>query len=250
MPNLIRPAVDDRSSLTMAEHARTILATATGVELAHGRWTQDIARFAIDIDGSILMPESDLWGGPSALGAGDPAPTASFTAFDVCSVPQPDRVRGGVVLRGPLHRVSTRLPEGVGEYLTELDGGEGEIVRLFPTSVSVQWRCEGGHDWQALPVEDYTCARLDPLVGWEVSWISHLHRDHEEVLRALAIALDPTVSGLAAGPLRPLLADRYGLVLRHYGATGTRDLRIPFVTDIECGCDAVEALNALVAALP
>lgn len=248
MPNLTgRESTASLPSTSPAEHARTMLATASGVELRSGSWTRQVMRHAIDLDGSILAPEADLTGGPRIARPGTPAPVLTLSALDVCVVPQPDRVRGGVILRGPVHRIPGALPEGVREYLTEHTRSD-EVVRLYPTSVSVQWRCEGGFGWRALPVEDYTCADLDALVGWESEWISHLADHHDDALTHLARRADPDLP-VEIGVLRPVLADRFGLVLRHYAGDAVRDVRIPFPHEVTCGCEAVEGLNRLLGTL-
>lgn len=240
---------------TLASRARTMMATASSVELLAGDWHRPVARHAIDLDGSILLPGSDLVGGPPCGAAdGTPAPVLTLTATDVSSVPQPDRVRGSVILRGPVHRVTVPLPEGVREYLTDLTPAVGDgprdVVRLYPTVVSVQWRCEGSGSWRELAMEDYTCAELDPLAGWEAEWIGHLAGEHDEVLTRLVRQHAPG-RDVGRGELRPLLADRLGLVVRHYGRLGdVQDVRVPFAGPARCGCEAVDSLNQLVAALP
>lgn len=248
------------TTLTAAERARTLLATASGLHLSTSWWNAPLMRHAIDIDGSILIAESALHGGPVVQGSGAPAPMLTLTATDVCAVAQPSRVRGRVSVRGPIHRVNRALPEGVRDYLVCAVGATeptGDLVRLYPMSVSVEWLCEGQVTVTDLAVEDYTCASLDPLVGWESEWIEHLERDHTELLRRLVHAQHPEwsepTSTMRAERVSPLVADQFGLVVRVYDeARGGAfdDVRLPFASPAQCGCEAVEALNVMAGLLP
>lgn len=241
--------------LTTAERARTTLAGASSVVLRWGTWRCEIARHALDADGSVLMPLSSLPGGAAWPMHATPVPV-TLSATDVCAVPQPDRVRGQVTLVGDAAPVRAGLPDGVLEYLTEAapagerGGSPATVVRLTPTAVDLDWRCEGGSWESAIPLRDYRAARLDPLVGWENGWLEQLGRDHGALLHQVTsrLALEAGVV-LDSCAVVPVLADRHGVVVRQYRDSGITDLRIPFPWVVSCGCDAVAAFNALVSAV-
>lgn len=227
--------------LTPAERARTILATASSISLSQDDWRYELGRHVVDVDGSVLVPARALDDCP----AGGPAPLITLMAVDVCPVVQPDRIRGSVTLRGPARPV-TRLGRHVAAHL---GAGDGEVLRVTPVRVAVDWRCEGGSGLTEVSLEDFVCAGLDALAGWEGGWIEHLGRHHGSLLPRLVRHVDPARPA-TVGELRPVAADRYGIVVRHYlDGTGS-DVRIPFARPVECGCDAVEALNGLLGSLP
>ena len=235
-----------------ATRARTTLASACDVHISTGGWSRPISRHAVDLDGSILLAEWALADCPSLRRQGVGSPAVTLTATDVCPVPQRDRVRGRVTLTGTLRHSLQRPAPGLLEYFAAgRPGAEAHdvvVVRFFPAEVVIDGGRAAGGRVVGVAIEDYTCAPLDPLVGWEQQWISHLDEHHGRVLRELARTAHPGRE--ITGALHPLRADAHGLVVRHHGERGAENLRIAFAAAVDCGCEAVDALNTLVRALP
>lgn len=230
-------------ALTAAERARTLLAGCSTVRVRLPGVTLEVHRHGLTPDGSLLFQA------PAELTLSD----AEATAVDVSAVPQPDRVRGTVVLHGRLNEVTEALPVGLRAHLTgsEVVGGS-RLVRLAPDRVLLDWRCEqaeGGEVEIGLP--SYRVAFPDPLLGYETEWLPHLQADHAELLEVLAChelgIEDDDVDVRAVG------LDRYGVVLRVLGVavvpgsprTRSYDVRIRFDQPITCGCDVRQAFSAL-----
>lgn len=230
--------------LSPAERARTIIATSTTLRVASPELTLEIHRHGVVPDGSILFQAPGSY--REQLGAGQHRVTA--TAVDVATVPQADRVRGEVILSGPIYDVVEPLPAGMRLHLTGSDepSEDTQLVRLVPDTVALRWRCEVKDDEpvaRQVALEDYRCAFPDPLLGYEAEWLPHLQADHRDVLTGLA----RYELGWEDKPedVRALGIDRYGLVLRVRDCGVSLDLRIPFDSTVTCGCDVREAFGAL-----
>ena len=253
-------------TLGAAERARTLVAGPVEMQVGVCHLTHEVARHAVDRDGSLLFlapvdsPSAVLRVAPRL-----PPTQVTVTATDVTGVPQPDRVRGTLRSTGTLEASRDPLPDGVAAYLAgtdpELIEAPGPVLRFRPQRISLRWRCEtsGDPEWSEVPLEDYRHAWPDPLVGLEGRWLPHLQRDHAALLRSLAAQSDPgqsdagqsdagqTCAGLAHDvDVRPLGLDRFGIVLRLYDADGHRDTRVPFARPVRCGCDLHAAFAELV----
>ena len=150
-----------------------------------------------------------------------------------------------MILRGRPRPVRRRLPAPLVAFLCDEENSPGRpILELRPESVTLDGRVEGT-GVVIVPVEEYAAAQPDPLAGWEAGFLRHLDADHAALLPGLARLAGP---GLPADwRVRPVLADARGLVLRASAPDGSEqhDVRLSFPTPAVCGCDAVEAFNAL-----
>lgn len=227
------------AALTPAERARTLLASTSNVRLQLPDLTLDVHRHGLTPDGALLFSA------PPDLALG----TAEVVAIDVAAVPQPDRVRGEVRLRGILAEAEDQLPAGMRTHLTGAETpGTARLVRLTPAGVSVRWGrralSQPAEHATTVAISAYRAAYPDPLVGHEALWLAHLQADHADVITALARA-ELGVEG--AVDARAWALDRYGLVLRIGDTEGPFELRIGFERPAACGCEAREAFSALAA---
>jgi hypothetical protein len=206
-------------TLTPAERARTIVASASTLRVASAEQTLDVHRHGVVPDGSLLFQE------PGDFAQDLSGYRVTATAVDVTTVPQPDRLRGTLTLAGPVFDVEEPLPAGMRMHLTGSDEADAStrLVRLVPDTVGLAWRCETTATEppaRQIPLADYRCAFPDPLLGYEAEWLPHLQADHAQVLTALA---------------------RHELGWEDDPA----DLRISFDRAVTCGCDVREAFSAL-----
>ncbi len=230
-------------STAAAVRARSLLATATSVEIGVLNETVTIHRHAVDSDGALLFrAPADAPTYFATLWSRLPGPTLDATAVDLGGPPRPDRVRGRLHLRGPVRVAPGPLPDGLAAFLGAAPDG---VLLLEPQQVILDWPVES-LGVVRVPRKEYAAARLDALAGWESEWLTHLHRHHPRLVAALATEL-----GAGAGA-HPVLADADGLVLRTQGpaparpgAPAWRDLRVRFDRPVQCGCDAVAALAEL-----
>ncbi|RNL75356.1 DUF2470 domain-containing protein [Nocardioides marmorisolisilvae] len=230
-------------TLTPAERARTIVATASTLRVQGASMGLDVHRHGVVPDGSVLFQA------PPDLAESLAGRTATATAVDVATVPQADRIRGTVTLAGPVLEVDDPLPVGLRAHLTgtEKPDDRTRIVRLVPERIGLTWNCErrsGEPPWERVKIADYRVAHPDPLLSYEAEWLPHLQADHGQVLSALAsyeLGVDQEPEDV-----RALSIDRYGLVLRVSDHGCRRDLRIAFDRPACCGCDVREALSAMV----
>jgi hypothetical protein len=225
-------------ALTAPERVRTVLAGCLNLRVRVPSLTLEIHRHGLTPDGSVLFQAPpDL-----ELGA------AEAVAIDVSAVPQSDRIRGEVYLRGSLDDVREPLPAGMRAHLTGSDDpGVGRLVQLDPDDVVLDWRCEDAVGRREIPLTAYRSAFPDPLVAYEHTWLPHLQADHAEVLGTMArheLGLEPAQD--EAVDVRALGLDRYGVVLRVHDGRSRYDLRIPFDRPVACGCDVREAFGSLV----
>lgn len=223
-------------TITLAERARTILAGCTTLRVRVPGLTLEVHRHALGPDGSVLFQA------PGDL----PLQHADLTAIDVSAVPQPDRIRGTVILSGPLSEVTGPLPAGLRAHLTGSDAvGSSRLLRLAPEEIQLDWRCErtGGVPVPVSP-ESYRAAFPDPLVAFEAEWLPHLQDGHADLLATLARHELGTEEDEL--DVRALGLDRYGVVLRVRDTMSTFDLRVAFDRPVTCGCDVREAFGALV----
>lgn len=228
-------------TLSPAERARTVVATASTLRVHAGTVSLDVHRHAVVPDGTVLFAA------PPDL-AGSLAGTATATAIDVATVPQADRVRGRVTLVGPVHEATGPLPVGLREHLTgsEQPVPSTRVLRLVPARIGLTWNCEravGEPETQRVEVDAYRAAAVDPLLGYEAEWLPHLQADHPGVLAA--IATHELGVPVPVQDVRALAIDRYGLVLRVTDDGCRRDLRIAFDRTVTCGCDVREAFGAM-----
>lgn len=229
---------------TPAGLARTIMASASSIDVGVMGHTAPLARHATDEDGALVFSLREA--APECahlVGPGTPGPVIHAVATDVSGVPHAGRVRGRVVLTGR----AEVLPEPVDEALrAHLGLAEGApLARLVPTEITLEWFVEAGmtppHGLGIDP-RDYANAQLDPLAGWADEWITHLDAEHRDALRELVA---DEVQPVAV--VRPVHADAEGIVLREHVGACRRDLRVHFPHKVACGCEAQSALAELVA---
>lgn len=222
--------------------AKTIVTTASTVEVGVIGRGAPVARHAVTESGELLFSLAEAAPDCAHLIApGSRGPALHAMAFDVSSVPRPDRVRGVVTLTGHAEVMTESVTDDLLDHLG-LQGGP--VGRLVPDTVSIAWEVERSRS--APPVVDvdagdYALADIDALAGWQDDWIAHLDAHHREDLRDLVAS---EVQPVAV--VRPVHADETGIVLREYVGVCRRDLRVDFPRRVRCGCQAVEALTSLV----
>ncbi|MDN5896424.1 MAG: DUF2470 domain-containing protein [Nocardioides sp.] len=243
-------------ALTGAERARTMISGATSVRVGVLNMDHDVPRHAVAPDGSVLFMAPPDSPARVFLFAGNlPPQTVDLTVQDVAHVPQADRVRGSLVLQGTLGPATDDLP---GELRAHLCGPEptrfdtsSPVLRLVPTRVWLRWSCEldrpGGSRSIDVPCEEYRAASADPLFDQEMPLLPHLFDDHPDLLRALAERADPVLGPVAQA--RPIVLDRYGIVLRLYVDGTHHDRRIRFRQPAGCGCELQHEFNLLTQSL-
>lgn len=251
-------ARQERRALRPAERARTLAAGATELRVGVLNITHEVSRHAVDPDGSLLfLAPADSPGAVFRVAPRLPPQVVTVTAVDVASVPHRDRVRGSLRLTGELSPASEPLAVGVRDQLIGPDPRDadvaGPVLRLRPTRVWLSWHCEGGtaesgaeggKESVQVPIDEYHAAFPDPMIEYESQWLPHLHLDHSELLHTLA---DHACGGIDDSvDVRPLVLDRFGLVLRVYDGAGHRDTRLRFARPVTCGCEIREAFNDLI----
>ncbi len=223
--------------------AKTIVATASSVEVGVGGQGVPLARHAMERGGAMLFSLSEAAPDCSHMIApGAAGPVLHAVVADVSNVTHPQRVRGVVRISGRTD-VLDDVEDAVYDHLQVPHGGR--VGRLFPEAVSLEWDVERGAAPRpplAVDAASFAEARVDALGGWQDGWIAHLDRHHRESLRELVVGQVQPVS-----VLRPVYADEDGLVLREYIGTCRRDLRVPFPSKVRCGCEATQALKDLFA---
>lgn len=239
----------EQRGLAPAERARTLIAGASALRVGVLNLTHEVNRHTVGSDGSLLLlAPVDSPGAVFRVAPRLPPQIVTVTTVDVASVPQLDRIRGTLRLTGPMRPASDPLPAGVHTHLAGPDPRDlataGPVLRLQPSRVSLTWHCEDGIESLSIPVEDYQSAFPDPVMEFENRWLPHLHRDHSELLRALAVYAHPDLDDLA--DVRPLSLDRFGLVLRMYADDGRhQDTRLSWGRPVACGCEIRDAFNDL-----
>lgn len=230
---------------TWAQVAKSIAAGGASVEVGVAGESRPVARHTMGEAGDVLFSLQEAAPACAHLvAAGASGPDILVTVSDVSTVAHPDRVRGTVRLAGRAqvlpHPADERLREHLG--LSE----DGLVARLVPTSVTLDWRVEveGHREVVHVDLEDYAAARVDALAGWQDEWIAHLDAHHGADLRRLVGSVVPVAP---TGTVRPMMADESGLVVRETTPAGHRDIRVPFPTVVQCGCEAVEALKGMFA---
>ncbi|MGL4178738.1 MAG: DUF2470 domain-containing protein [Dermatophilaceae bacterium] len=235
--------MDDTASL--ARWARGVLATSSNVEIGVVGRHLHLDRHVAGSDGSVLFPLERIPYRCRRRMTQHAAVPLELVAVDVARVSQPDRVRGCLRLNGQAHVVEVELTTDVIEHLRlETDA---RLVRFAAAEVTLDWRVEvpaGGRHPRPVPVEAWTAAEPDPLVGWEGTWTEHLDRHHADQLGTLARRVGVRA---APGAVHPVLADAEGIVLRCYAeGESVRDVRLRFGHRVDCACRAIEAFDQLV----
>lgn len=244
MPLRSRQGTDQRSSgLTAAERARTIIASASSLQVGALNMTSVVNRHAVVPDGSVLfMPGPDSPERVFAVARNLPPQTVQVTAIDVGGIAHADRIRGTLAYSGKLGLMDAPLPVGARAHLAgdATDDG-GPVLWFVPHHVRLTWHCEVPEEGPAavdIALEDYERAFPDPLLPHEVEWLTHLHRHHHDSLRDLARLHLPD---LGRSAVRPLCLDRFGIVLRVYDDGDRNDVRLDFASPLRCGCELDEA---------
>lgn len=224
--------------------AKTVVATASTIEVGIVGRRAPVARHAITEAGALLFsldeaaPDCAHLVFPGARG-----PVIEATASDVSSIPTADRVRGAVHLTGHAEVMTHSVTEDLLEHLGLPE--DGLVGCLVPDTITLEWNVERARS-APLQVDvdpvDYALAGIDALGGWQNGWLAHLDRHHRQDLKDLLV---PEVQPVAV--VRPVHADERGIVLREHVGTYRQDHRLPFPQRVRCGCEAVEALNGLLA---
>ncbi|WP_235738556.1 DUF2470 domain-containing protein [Nocardioides alcanivorans] len=228
-----------------AERVRSILATTSDLRVGVLNLAVDVPRHAMSGDGSLLfLPGPDSPERVFSVAPNLPAQTVQVTATDLAPVAHPDRVRGRIQMTGKLGVFGKPLPAGALDHLTPpgADPVTDPVLRFVPQRISLTWTCEQTGDPRPVDVDltDYREAFPDPLVGLEVDWLNHMHRDHPQALRTLASHLAP---GLQPDAVRPMSLDRFGLVIRIEEGRSTHDVRMNFAEPVRCGCEVRDAFS-------
>lgn len=224
--------------------AKTIVATASSVEVGIMGSRAPVARHAITRSGGLLFSLAEA--APDCtphLEPGARGPVLHAVVHDVSSVPHADRVRGVVELSGHAELMTETITEDLREHLGLAE--DGLVGRLVPDTVTLEWNVERlRSEPQQVDVDaaDYALADIDILGGWQDGWITHLDTHRRADLRDLVA---DEVQPVAV--VRPVHADAHGIVLREHVGAYRRDIRVPFPERVRCGCEAVEALKSLVA---
>lgn len=226
--------------LPAAMRVRTILATSSHVELGLVSDREVLPGHLVDSEGGILLPPGvgSCW---DRLQKGEESPQLHLIATDVTSVPQPDRVRARVRLRGRVTLVPTPAHHQVMQAL-RLRVGQ-PMARFTPDRVVLELP---GYESTQVPLTEYAESPSDPLAGWESVWIAHLDGGHAASLRQLA---QQQLTLTDTDTVRALQADSSGLTVRVYRPSGSHDLRFTFESPARCGCRAVAAFEHMVTSL-
>lgn len=224
---------------SVADRARTALASASSVRLGVAGGGVEVVRHVVAVDGSVVL----VVGEDSALvdriaDGRQAALPVQLRAVDVAPVALPERVRGTVAIAGRLRLLDEIVPD---EVLAHLRGPGGAwahrpVLRLMPRRVVAHLPQPGGTQSPSeIDLEAWSQARTDPLVGFAEEWVQHVDAAHRDVLAALV--------GTTADRVRPVGIDRHGIVLRVDAPA--RHVRIDFERPASCGCDVGEAVDAL-----
>ncbi|KRF13898.1 hypothetical protein ASG90_13850 [Nocardioides sp. Soil797] len=249
MTSLRHQALADQraTGLTAAERARTLIAGSTSLRIGILNLTSPIERHAVLDDGSVLfVPSEDATERVFAVGRNLPPMTVQLTAWDVGAVAGPDRIRGSLTLSGKLAHYGGELPAGVRAHLAHHaeDADTGPVLVVRPARAALSWHCEASPTARQRSVDiaaaDYRAAQPDPLLPHESEWLTHMQRDHPDVVRALAHHVLGDVGAQASA--HPLCLDRFGVVVRVQEAGGHRDGRVDFARPLVCGCELHEAI--------
>lgn len=224
---------------TAAERARTIIASASSLQVGVLNMTSVVNRHAVMPNGSVLfMPAPDSPERVFAVARNLPPQQVQVTALDVGGIAPADRIRGTLSYTGMLSIMDDPLPVGARAHLADdTEDKHGPVLRFRPQQIQLTWHCEVPEEGATsvdVAVADYEQAFPDPLLPHEVEWLTHLHLHHHESLRDLARLHLPD---LGHSPVRPLCLDRFGIVLRVYDDHGGRDLRLDFENPLRCGCE-------------
>lgn len=227
-----------------SDRVRTVLATTSHLELGVLGLREVIPAHAIDPYGGIVLRpgEGPCW---QRLRHGEPSPLLDLVATDVTSVPQPDRIRARVRMRGLMELVPAPPHRRLQRHLNLLPGQP--MARFLPQDVMLDLSSASVRRVQEVPLSAYTEAVTDPLAGWESRWIAHLDSQHAAALRELANQALPLTGN---DTVRALQGDAGGVTVRVYQADSQRDLRFEFAARVCCGCQAVAAFTDLVTPSP
>lgn len=220
--------------------ARTVLATSSHVELGVLGRREVVPALLVDAAGRILLRPGvgRCW---DRLIAGEPSPQLDLVATDVTAVPQPDRIRARVRLRG---RLEVLVAPPHGRLLRHLQLIVGQpMARLVPDSVVLERPSADNGGSVPVPLPDYAAATIDPLAGWESAWVMHLDSGHAATLRRLVERRLPLADG---DRVHALQADSRGVTVRVYREVARSDLRFEFATPAGCGCRGVAEFRDLV----
>lgn len=253
LDNMFRLALPERAYVeeeivqNRAALAKTIVATATSVEVGVAGCRAPLARHALTRSGGLLFSLTEAAPDCAHLVVpGVPGPVIEAIASDVSSVPHADRVRGVVHLTGQAQVVAAdHVTDDLREHLGLPE--DGLVGRLVPDAITLEWNVERSRSASPrvdVDAEDFALADIDALGGWQDDWIAHLDAHHREDLRDLvATEVQPVAV------VRPVHADERGIVLREHVGTCRRDIRVDFPRRVRCGCEAVQALRELSAVI-
>ncbi|MEU4152812.1 DUF2470 domain-containing protein [Streptomyces sp. NPDC026659] len=202
---------------TNAERIRSVLARADSLSLRTEAAGYDlISMHTVDDVGTLRLRVPTT--GPLAAEAVS-APRGVLPCrlhfTDIAPTPVRDRVRTRVALSG---RLTPAEVQAEPDILT---------LRLDLSRAALQ------RDGRSARVglRELAAARPDPLATEEAALLTHLHRDHADMVATLSHLADPHFHD-ALLRLRPLALDRHGLVLRFEYARSHRDVRLRFASPV------------------
>ena len=217
---------------------RSILFTGD-LQIGLLRMTRPVPRAAVTADGTLWAPTDELAGSCGRyLRDGTPSPLLDVWGWDVVDVPQGDRLRALLHLRGTVRMLDCDEAQILSERW-QLD------VAAFTPETVVLAGYEAGSGFtekQAVPLPAYRAAAPSRLAEWEGPWLRHLAAHHGPALCDLARHQVP-VRGRDV--VKPLAVDEAGLALRVYRSRSTQDVRVPFPDPVRCRCQAVAAVRGL-----
>ncbi|WP_405984202.1 DUF2470 domain-containing protein [Streptomyces sp. NBC_00872] len=198
---------------TDAERIRSVMTRSDSLSLTtDGNGYDLISMHTVDSGGTLRLrvPSESLLADEAVL-----APRGALTSLieftDLAPVPVRDRVRSRVTLAGRL--TPAEIQDAPKVLVLRLDMARAAIERDGRTA--------------SVGLDELTIARPDPLAIEEAALLTHLDRDHGDVVARLSRLVDRNVlQGVVH--LRPLALDRYGLVLRCEYARQHQDVRLTF----------------------
>lgn len=180
-----------------------------------------LRRSVVTADGTLWSTTTDLAGRCRAhLRSGATSPMLSVWAWDIADVPQPDRMRAMVHLRGKVRLVTNRVSCSLAEYWNQ------DVACFTPRSVVFNTYVPGSgfahKHVVALPT--YRAASPDTWAKNEGEWLRRLDKKHSAELRD--IVQQHTTLGIT-DTVKPLALTQRAITCRIYRSTHVEDITVP-----------------------
>ncbi|MFD8073423.1 DUF2470 domain-containing protein [Streptomyces sp. NPDC059718] len=217
---------------TNAERIRSVLARSDSLSLTtDGNCYDLISLHTVDSSGTLRLhvPSDSLLADEAAFTPrGILASLVEFT--DLAPTAVRDRVRARVSLAGFLTPAEIQ------------DAPEVLVLRLDPARAAI----ERDGTTAGVDLDELAAAQTDPLAIEETALLTHLDRDHSDVIAQLGRLLDRNVLQDVVH-LRPIALDRHGLTLRCEYARGHQDVRVAFHSPARSAADIGQRVAHLMA---